>query len=76
MKEDYALTVGSAWTSVTQGVFNEICKEILDDLCLKHYDHWKLLVLCTDFSVDAFGYVMLLCNRVMMRHPTPPCTLA
>ncbi len=32
---------------------------LLDDPCLKRYDHQKLLVLCTDFSTDGFGYVAL-----------------
>ena len=30
---------------------------ILADPCLRRYDHRKLLVLCTDFSADGFGYV-------------------
>ena len=32
---------------------------ILDDPCLRRYDHCKLLVLRTDFSADGFGYVAL-----------------
>jgi hypothetical protein len=32
---------------------------ILDDPCLKQYDHRKLLVLRTDFSAYCFGYVAL-----------------
>jgi hypothetical protein len=32
-------------------------KAILDDPCLRRYNHCKLLVLCTDFSAEGFGYV-------------------
>jgi hypothetical protein len=32
-------------------------KAILDDPCLRRYDHCKLLILCMDFSAKGFGYV-------------------
>jgi hypothetical protein len=59
MKEDYSSTLGLAWTSTHQAVFDELRNAILDDPCLKQYDHQKLLILCTDFSADGFGYVTL-----------------
>ena len=32
---------------------------ILKDPCLRWYDHRKLLVLCTNFPAEGFGYVTL-----------------
>jgi hypothetical protein len=32
-------------------------KAVLKDPCLCRYDHWKLLVLCTNFYTEGFGYV-------------------
>jgi hypothetical protein len=32
-------------------------KAVLKDLCLCQYNHWKLLVLRTDFSTEGFGYI-------------------
>jgi hypothetical protein len=30
---------------------------VLKDLCLHRYNHWKLLVLCTNFSAEGFRYI-------------------
>ncbi len=59
MKEDYASLLDSAWTPAHLAVFDKMRKAILDDSCLKRYDHRKLLVLRTDFSADGFGYIAL-----------------
>ena len=59
MKEDYASPLGSAWIPSHLAIFNEMRNALLDDPCLKRYDHHKLLVLHTDFSADGFGYVAL-----------------
>ncbi len=59
MKEDYSSLLGSAWTHTHLAIFDEMRKSIIDDPCIKRYDHCKLLVLCTDFSADGFGYVAL-----------------
>jgi hypothetical protein len=59
MKEDYASLLGPAWTPAHLAVFNKMHKAILDDPCLKRYDHCKLLVLRTVFSADGFGCVAL-----------------
>ena len=59
MKEDYSSPLGSAWTPTHLAIFDEMRKSILDDPCIKRFDHRKLLVLRTDFSADGFGYVAL-----------------
>jgi hypothetical protein len=59
MKEDYASPHGSTWTLTLLAIFDKMRNAILDDPCLKRYDHQKLLVLCADFSVDGFGYMAL-----------------
>ena len=59
MKKDYASLLGSAWTPTHLATLDEMRNAILNDPCLKQYDHRKLLVLHTDFSADGFGYVAL-----------------
>ena len=59
MKEDYSSPLGPAWTPTHLAIFDEMRQSILDDPCIKRFDHRKLLVLCTDFSADGFGYVAL-----------------
>ena len=59
MKEDYASPLGSTWTPSHLAIFNEMRNALLDDPCLKRYDHRKLLVLRNDFSADGFGHVAL-----------------
>jgi hypothetical protein len=36
-----------------------MCNAILKDPCLRQYNHRKLLVLCTNFSSEGFGYIAL-----------------
>jgi hypothetical protein len=57
MKDDYMLTIGSAWTPAANAAFEEMQQAILSNPCLQRYDHRKLPVLCTDFSKDGFGFV-------------------
>jgi hypothetical protein len=57
MQEDFTVPVGTAWTDHANAAFNEMRQAILSDPVLCCYDHRKLLVLCTDFSTDGFGYV-------------------
>jgi hypothetical protein len=57
MREDYTSTIGSAWTLAANAAFKEMRQAILSDPCLQRYDHCKLLVLCTNFLADGFGYV-------------------
>jgi hypothetical protein len=55
--KDYSLILGALWSQYAQFVFDDKCNAILEDPCLHRYDHCKLLVLCTDFSAEGFGYV-------------------
>ena len=57
MREEYTLPIGLAWTSAANAAFEEMRQAILADHCIQQYNHCKLLVLCTDFSADGFGYV-------------------
>jgi hypothetical protein len=57
MKDNYTLTIGSAWTPAANAAFKEMRQEILSDPCLRQYDHHKLLARCTDFSKDGFRSV-------------------
>jgi hypothetical protein len=56
MREEYTKPLGAKWTSITIGAWDDMRKIVLKDLCLHQYDHWKLLVLCTNFSAEGFGY--------------------
>ncbi len=53
------MQLGNLWTQEVQHSFTDMRHAILKDLCLRGYDHCKLLVLCTDFSAKGFGYVAL-----------------
>jgi hypothetical protein len=57
MKDNYMSTIGSAWTPAANAAFEEMRQAILSDPCLRRYDHRKLLILCTDFLKDGFGFV-------------------
>jgi hypothetical protein len=49
--------LGALWSQDAQFAFDDMHKAILDDPCLHRYNHRKLLILCTDFSAEGFGYV-------------------
>ncbi len=53
----YTDCVDPYWSDVAKAAFDKMRQAILSDPCLHHFDHRKLLVLCTDFSADGFGYV-------------------
>ena len=54
---DMTEPIGDRWTDAQQNCFRELQKSILDDPCLRRFDHTKLVVLLTDFSAIGFGYV-------------------
>jgi hypothetical protein len=56
MREEYTKPLGAKWTLITIGAWNNMREVVLKDLCLHQYDHWKLLVLRTDFSAEGFRY--------------------
>ncbi len=57
MREEYTEPLGAKWTLITIASWNDTRKVVLKNLCLPQYNHWKLLVLCTNFSAEGFGYV-------------------
>ena len=59
VRDEYTEALGAKWTPVTQAAFDDMRQAILQDPCLRRYDHRKLLVLRTDFSAEGFGWVAL-----------------
>jgi hypothetical protein len=59
LREEYTMQLGSLWTQEAQHAFNDMRHASLKDPCLQRYNHCKLLVLCTDFLAEGFGYVAL-----------------
>jgi hypothetical protein len=57
MREEYTEPLGAKWTLIAIAAWNDKRKSVLKDLCLRQYDHQKLLVLCTKYSAEGFGYV-------------------
>ena len=57
MQHEYTESLEGLWTDKAQASMDDLKKSVLDDPCLKRYDHRKLLVLMTDFSAKGFGYV-------------------
>jgi hypothetical protein len=57
MREEYTEPLGAKWMSIPIAAWNDMRKAVLKDPCLCCYYHWKLLVLCTNFSTEGFGYV-------------------
>jgi hypothetical protein len=55
--KDYSSMLESLWTKEAQAAFDAIRWEILDDPCLRRYNHCELLVLSMDFFAKGFGYV-------------------
>ncbi len=54
--KDYSLILSALWLQNAQFAFDDMRKAILNNPCLCRYNHCKLLVLCTDFSAEGFGY--------------------
>jgi hypothetical protein len=59
MKNKYTDPVDPYWMLDAKAAFLDVCLAILNDPCLKRYDHCLLLVLRSDFSSDGFGVVAL-----------------
>ncbi len=57
MRHKYTDLLDGLWNDEAAASMKDLQKAILDDTCLKCYDHRKLLVLKTDFSTKGFGYV-------------------
>jgi hypothetical protein len=57
MREEYTEPLGAKWMLIPIAAWNDKCKAVLKDPCLCRYDHQKLLVLCTGFSAEGFGYI-------------------
>ncbi len=58
MEREYTKPVGKSWTDEAQNTFDALKQSILCNPCLRRFDHCKLTVLCTDCSVQGFGYVV------------------
>ncbi len=56
-REEYTEPLGAKWMSIPIAAWNNMYKAVLKDPCLCQFDHRKLLVLCTDFYAEGFGYV-------------------
>jgi hypothetical protein len=73
MKNKYTNPVDPYWTLDAKAEFLDIHLAILNDPCLKRYDHCLLLVLQSDFSKEGFGFVALqpgddTKSRLAMKH--------
>jgi hypothetical protein len=53
----YTDHVNPYWSDVAKAAFDKMRQAILSDPCLHRFDHCKLLVICTVFSTNGFGYV-------------------
>jgi hypothetical protein len=59
IKNEYTDPVYPYWMLDAKATFLDICSSILNNPCLKRYNHCLLLVLQSDFSSDGFGFVAL-----------------
>jgi hypothetical protein len=57
MREENTEPLHAKWTLITIAAWNDMRKAVFKDPRLCRYDHRKLLVLCTNFSAEGFGYV-------------------
>jgi hypothetical protein len=51
-------TVSPIWTDACSQSFDDIREAILSGPCLAHFNHRRLVILCTDFLSQGFGYVV------------------
>jgi hypothetical protein len=58
MKFDYTELVVPHWTNEAEKAFSNIQFAILADPCLMRFNHQRLVVLCTNFSLVGFGFVV------------------
>ena len=59
IKGEYNDLIADHWTPQAESAWNGLKDAILLDPCIQRFDHWKLVVLHTDFSSFGFGYVLL-----------------
>jgi hypothetical protein len=57
-KLEFADPVAPHWIPEAQAALNDVKNAILSDPCILQFNHWKLLVLRTDFSSKGFRYVL------------------
>ncbi len=58
-KQEYTEPVAAYWTPEAEGAWEDLKEAIVLDPCIQQFDYRKLCVLCTDFSSQGFGYVLL-----------------
>jgi hypothetical protein len=58
IKCKYTNPVVDIWMEACQGSFDDIREAIISDPCLLRFNHNQLVILCTDFSSQDFGYVV------------------
>jgi hypothetical protein len=58
IKQEYTEPVDGIWTNGCQCSFDDICNAIISDPCLLRFNHWQLVILCTDFLSQGFGYIV------------------
>ena len=59
IKGEYNDPIEDPWTLQAEISWTDLKDAILLDPCIQRFDHWKLVVLHTDFSSFGFGYVLL-----------------
>ena len=59
IKGEYTDPIAEYWTPEAETAWTDLKEAILLDPCIQRFDHWKLVVLHTDFSSFGFGYVLL-----------------
>jgi hypothetical protein len=55
IKREYTNPVTGIWKEDCQRLFNDIHKAIISNPCLLWFDHWRLIVLYTNFSAKGFS---------------------
>jgi len=58
IKSEYADPIGPLWNDAAQRSMDNLKEVILSDPCLMRFNHKRLIVLCTDFSSQGFGFVV------------------
>ncbi len=57
VKQEYTEPVDSIWNDGCQRSVNDIHNAIISDPCLLRFNHWRLVILSTDFLSQGFDYV-------------------
>jgi hypothetical protein len=58
-KQEYTKPVAAHWTPEAEGAWEDLKEAILSDPCIQRFVYCKLTVLCSDFSAQGFGFVLL-----------------